>query len=189
MKHAHKHLIAAALLLGLGINCMHYTGMAAMRMEPGIVYDPLTFAASVLIAIAAASGALWIAFRLRQRTPRARASTASCSSGVRSARMRPATPASPRRRSTELPSWPPIPVSVPWRRLNRTAGAAVSAGAVAITADAPSHYFRMMKELALLGYFTSEIGYTQAMRYIESPGRFDPCAPYAPGEKAWAPHA
>jgi drug/metabolite transporter superfamily protein YnfA len=58
-----------------------------------------------------------------------------------------------------------------------------------ITADAPAHYFRMMKELALLGYFTSEIGYTQAMRYVESPGRFDPCVTYAPGEKIWAPHA
>ncbi|MBR9990780.1 MAG: gluconate 2-dehydrogenase subunit 3 family protein [Gemmatimonadetes bacterium] len=58
-----------------------------------------------------------------------------------------------------------------------------------ITADAPAHYFRMMKELALLGYFTSEIGYTQAMRYVESPGRFDPCVPYSPGEKIWAPHA
>ena len=58
-----------------------------------------------------------------------------------------------------------------------------------ITADAPAHYFRMMKELALLGYFTSEIGYTQAQRYIESPGRFDPCVPYQPGETAWAPHA
>lgn len=55
--------------------------------------------------------------------------------------------------------------------------------------DQPPHYFRMMKELALLGYFTSEIGYTQAMRYIEVPGRFEPCVPYAPGEKAWAPHA
>jgi hypothetical protein len=61
--------------------------------------------------------------------------------------------------------------------------------AAAITADSPAHYFRMMKELALLGYFTSEIGYTQAMRYVESPGRFDPCVPYAPGEKAWASHA
>lgn len=58
-----------------------------------------------------------------------------------------------------------------------------------ITADAPAHYFRMMKELALLGYFTSEIGYTQAMRYVETPGRFDPCVPYTPGEKTWAPHA
>jgi Gluconate 2-dehydrogenase subunit 3 len=55
--------------------------------------------------------------------------------------------------------------------------------------DAPAHYFRMMKELALLGYFTSEIGYTRAMRYRESPGRFDPCAPHAPGDKIWASHA
>jgi Gluconate 2-dehydrogenase subunit 3 len=55
--------------------------------------------------------------------------------------------------------------------------------------DEPPHYFRLMKELALLGYFTSEIGYTQAMRYIEAPGRFDPCVPHAPGDKTWAPHA
>ena len=61
--------------------------------------------------------------------------------------------------------------------------------ASAITDKPPAHYFRMMKELALLGYFTSEIGSTQAQRYVESPGRFDPCLPYRPGEKAWAPHA
>ncbi len=53
----------------------------------------------------------------------------------------------------------------------------------------PNHYFRMMKQLALLGYFTSEIGYTKAMRYEESPGRFEPCVPYTPGEKIWADHA
>jgi hypothetical protein len=53
----------------------------------------------------------------------------------------------------------------------------------------PAHYFRMMKELALLGYFTSEIGCTKAMRYIESPGRFDPCAPHQPGDRSWAGHA
>jgi hypothetical protein len=56
-------------------------------------------------------------------------------------------------------------------------------------ADAPVHYFRMMKELALVGYFTSEIGYRQAMRYMETPGRYDPCAPHKPGEKIWASHA
>jgi hypothetical protein len=53
----------------------------------------------------------------------------------------------------------------------------------------PNHYFRMMKELTLLGYFTSEIGCTQAQRYQESPGRFDPCLPYTAGEKTWAAHA
>jgi hypothetical protein len=56
-------------------------------------------------------------------------------------------------------------------------------------ADDPNHYFRMMKELTLLGYFTSEIGMTQAMRYRETPGRFDPCVPYQKGETSWAGHA
>lgn len=55
--------------------------------------------------------------------------------------------------------------------------------------DEPQHYFRMMKELALLGYFTSEIGYTRALRYLEAPGRYDPCAPLAPGDRSWAGHA
>lgn len=77
---------------------------------------------------------------------------------------------------------------VPDQRQENTTAGNVS-GAVAVTESSPVHYFRMMKELALLGYFTSEIGYTQAMRYVESPGRFDPCVPYTPGEKAWAPHA
>lgn len=53
----------------------------------------------------------------------------------------------------------------------------------------PAHYFRMMKQLALLGFFTSKIGCTQALRYVEAPGRFDPCLPYTPGEPAWASHA
>jgi hypothetical protein len=61
--------------------------------------------------------------------------------------------------------------------------------APAITADPPEHYFRMMKELAMLGYFTSEIGCTQALRYVEMPGRFDPCVDYKPGDRAWAGHA
>ena len=61
-----RHFASSAILMGLGINAMHYTGMAAMRMVPGIEYDPLLFALSVLIAIASSAGALWIAFRLRQ---------------------------------------------------------------------------------------------------------------------------
>jgi hypothetical protein len=64
-----------------------------------------------------------------------------------------------------------------------------ASAAAAITADSPTHYFRMIKELTLLGYFTSEIGCTQAQRYIESPGRFAPCVPYKRGERSWAPHA
>jgi hypothetical protein len=52
--------------------------------------------------------------------------------------------------------------------------------------DMPNHYFRMMKELTLLGYFTSEVGATKALRYIETPGRYDGCMPYKKGDKAWA---
>ena len=73
------------------------------------------------------------------------------------------------------------------RQENATTGKANPAPA--ITADSPAHYFRMMKELALLGYFTSEIGCTQAQRYEESPGRWEPCTPYTKGQPAWAPHA
>jgi signal transduction histidine kinase/ActR/RegA family two-component response regulator len=61
------HFALSAVLMGIGINAMHYTGMAAMRMRPGIEYDPLLFALSVLIAIGASAGALWLAFHLRQR--------------------------------------------------------------------------------------------------------------------------
>jgi hypothetical protein len=69
------------------------------------------------------------------------------------------------------------------------ARAAVAAGVAASSTQEPAHYFRMMKELTLLGYFTSEIGCTKALRYVEAPGRFDPCIPYTPGESAWAQHA
>lgn len=77
---------------------------------------------------------------------------------------------------------------LPDQRKEGGLGADVGA-ATAITADSPTHYFRMMKELTLLGYFTSEIGCKQAQRYAETPGRYDPCVPYKPGDKAWAPHA
>ena len=50
----------------------------------------------------------------------------------------------------------------------------------------PNHYFRMMKELTLLGYFTSEVGATKALRYVPVPGRYDGCIPYKKGDKAWA---
>jgi diguanylate cyclase len=59
-----RRLVVAGILMGLGIAGMHYTGMAAMRMQPGIVYDPALFAASVAIAIGASIAALWIARNL-----------------------------------------------------------------------------------------------------------------------------
>lgn len=52
--------------------------------------------------------------------------------------------------------------------------------------EAPNHYFRMLKELTLLGYFTSEVGATQALRYQPVPGKYDGDVPYKKGDKAWA---
>ncbi len=48
------------------------------------------------------------------------------------------------------------------------------------------HFFAMMKQLTIWGYFTSEPGATQALRYNPVPGRFEGCIPYQPGDKAWA---
>lgn len=50
----------------------------------------------------------------------------------------------------------------------------------------PTHYFRMIKELTLWGYFTSEPGATKALRYVAVPGRYEGCIPYKKGDKAWA---
>jgi hypothetical protein len=36
----------------------------------------------------------------------------------------------------------------------------------------PAHYFRTIKDLTLWGYFTSEIGATQALRFVEYPGKY-----------------
>ncbi len=52
-------------------------------------------------------------------------------------------------------------------------------------AGEPAHYFRLMKQLTLLGYFTSEIGATQALRFVEVPGRYDGNAPYQKGDRNW----
>lgn len=62
-------LALGALIMGTGIASMHYTGMAAMRMTPGIDYDPTLFGASLLIAVVASGAALLIAFNLRRNTP------------------------------------------------------------------------------------------------------------------------
>lgn len=51
--------------------------------------------------------------------------------------------------------------------------------------DVP-HYFRLMKELTLLGYFTSEPGATQSLHYVETPGKYEACIPYEKGDRAWA---
>jgi Gluconate 2-dehydrogenase subunit 3 len=52
--------------------------------------------------------------------------------------------------------------------------------------EEPAHYFTMMKQLTLFGYFTSKEGATQALRYIAVPGKYDGCVDYKKGDKAWA---
>jgi hypothetical protein len=44
----------------------------------------------------------------------------------------------------------------------------------------------MLKDLTVLGYFTSEIGATQALNYVEVPGRYDGCIDLKPGDRAYA---
>lgn len=44
----------------------------------------------------------------------------------------------------------------------------------------------MLRDLTVLGYFTSEIGATQALNYVEVPGRFEGCIDLKPGDKAYA---
>ncbi|MDH5398032.1 MAG: gluconate 2-dehydrogenase subunit 3 family protein [Cyclobacteriaceae bacterium] len=47
------------------------------------------------------------------------------------------------------------------------------------------HYFTMLKQLTIWGYFTSEPGCTKALRYNPVPGRYEGCIPYEKGDKAW----
>ncbi|MEA2765937.1 MAG: hypothetical protein QOK07_2341, partial [Gemmatimonadaceae bacterium] len=48
----------ASIFMGFAIAGMHYTGMAAMRMNSHVLYDPLMFAASVGVAIVVSFAAL-----------------------------------------------------------------------------------------------------------------------------------
>ena len=50
----------------------------------------------------------------------------------------------------------------------------------------PSHYYTMMKQLTLLGFFTSKTGMTETLRHLPVPGKYDGAFPYAKGDKAWA---
>ena len=50
----------------------------------------------------------------------------------------------------------------------------------------PNHYFALMKQLTLWGYFTSKEGMTQALRYEPVPGRYEGCIDYKKGETSFA---
>ena len=61
-----RRLSTGAVILGTGIVAMHYTGMAALEVEPAIVWDMRWVALSVVIALLASLAALWLTFRLRR---------------------------------------------------------------------------------------------------------------------------
>jgi PAS domain S-box-containing protein len=63
-------LAAAGVFMGLGVVAMHYIGMAAMRMGAVLSYDPLWVGISVVIAVVAATAALWLASRDRHHFER-----------------------------------------------------------------------------------------------------------------------
>ena len=65
-----RRLLPGAVVMGAGIVTMHYTGMAALEVTPGIVWDKTWMAISVGIALAASLAALWLTFRLRQEAAR-----------------------------------------------------------------------------------------------------------------------
>ncbi|HRG81525.1 MAG TPA: gluconate 2-dehydrogenase subunit 3 family protein [Chitinophagaceae bacterium] len=50
----------------------------------------------------------------------------------------------------------------------------------------PPHYYTMMKQLTLNGYFSSEIGMKKALRHLPVPGKYDGAFPYTKGDRAWA---
>ena len=59
---AYRPRVVGAVLLGAGIGAMHYTGMAAMRMDAAILYDPYVFAISIVVAVSLSYVALQLLF-------------------------------------------------------------------------------------------------------------------------------
>ncbi|WP_323814071.1 MHYT domain-containing protein [Cellvibrio sp. NN19] len=59
-----RQLAIGGVLVGAGIGAMHYSGMAAMDMGATLLYDPLWFIASIIVAVVMAMIALWVRFGL-----------------------------------------------------------------------------------------------------------------------------
>jgi Gluconate 2-dehydrogenase subunit 3 len=53
-------------------------------------------------------------------------------------------------------------------------------------AETPPHYYTMVKQMTLNGFFTSKTGATETLRHIQVPGKYDGALPYKKGDKAWA---
>ena len=51
--------------------------------------------------------------------------------------------------------------------------------------EAAPHYFTMIKQLVIFGFFTSKVGATEVLKYVAVPGRYDGDLAYTPGTPAW----
>jgi hypothetical protein len=52
--------------------------------------------------------------------------------------------------------------------------------------DKSKAWYRIVKKLALIGYFTSQEGMTKALNYVKVPGDYQACIPYKKGDKGMA---
>src|SRR3546814_14281643 len=65
-----KAVAGGAAMMATGICIMHYSGMHAMKMQPGIIWNPVLVATTALIAFLGSGVALWLVFHLRRITSR-----------------------------------------------------------------------------------------------------------------------
>jgi gluconate 2-dehydrogenase gamma chain len=75
-------------------------------------------------------------------------------------------------RETFVPASPPVPLSTTWR------------GGTPDQSEVP--FFRTMKELTLVGYYTSEAGATRELHHAPVPGRYDGCVSLTQIGRTWA---
>jgi hypothetical protein len=64
--------------------------------------------------------------------------------------------------------------------------ARLDAASYAPDTGARGSFIRILKDLTLVGFFTSRIGATQVLAYQAVPGGFRGCLDLRPGQKAWA---
>ncbi|MYQ48312.1 hypothetical protein GTW40_25260 [Streptomyces sp. SID4985] len=64
-KDRNRALLIGGLTTGLGVAAMHYLGMAAVRLHGNVSYDPALVGLSVVIAVVAATAALWAGLNIR----------------------------------------------------------------------------------------------------------------------------
>jgi len=74
------------------------------------------------------------------------------------------------------------------KETERGGGGLVASGGADDHADASNlrFFFRTMKDLTIVGYYTSQPGATKELRYVQVPGRFDGCVPLTKIGRSWA---